>query len=327
MIRPSRTVDLIALSSAGLLLLALVLRWSIRDSVAALAPLFYATPPLVTGFACVGLAGLLFWNRRRIAPVMLLVLAVAVLAGWWPGRLRLEPCAEIEPTRRVLLWNTARGRGGWGRVARAIRASDADLIALVEAGGSHHRRRAFWKAVAPDHELFLVGRGLVLLSRDGLGRTGRIRLPGWSRAAWAEVPFDGGTMRVVLVDVEADPLTDRRPAMEEIFRFANAEPSMPTLVLGDFNTPQDSVTFDPVRERFAHAYESAGRGFEPTWPTILPVLTLDHVWVSRDLEIACTHHRWTALSDHSQVLVELGVRSDAQQRIAIEASAASRTDR
>lgn len=318
MTRPSRIVDLVALSLAGLLVVALGLRWSIRDSVTILAPLFYATPPLVLASAFAGLAGLLCWNRRRGAPVVLLVLAMVTLSVWWPGRLRLQPCPAEAPTHRVLLWNTARGRGGWGRIARAIRGADADLIALVEAGGSHHRRRAFWKAVAPDHELFLVGRGLVLLSRGGVERSGLIRLPGWSRAAWADIPFEDGTMRVILVDVEADPLTDRQAALEAIFRFANREPELPTLVLGDFNTPQDSIGFDPVRADFAHAFESAGHGFEPTWPSILPVLTLDHVWVSRDLEIACAHHRWTALSDHSQVLVELG---------ATEASAASRPDR
>ena len=67
MIRPSRTVDLIALSGTGLMLFALALRSSLRDSVGTLAPLFYATPPPVVGLVAFGLAALLLWNRRRIA--------------------------------------------------------------------------------------------------------------------------------------------------------------------------------------------------------------------------------------------------------------------
>ena len=60
--------------------------------------------------------------------------------------------------------------------------------------------------------------------------------------------------------------------------------NMRTLVVGDFNTPYDSVAFDPWRYQWFHGLSQSSRTpGAATWPIGLPLLSIDHVWLSKDL--------------------------------------------
>ncbi|APY10875.1 hypothetical protein BWZ22_06315 [Seonamhaeicola sp. S2-3] len=72
-----------------------------------------------------------------------------------------------------------------------------------------------------------------------------------------------------------------------------------TLVLGDFNVPYESKFLTPIKEHFNHAFNKKGFGFRETWFYNIPLLSLDHIWVSKDLEILKTEKVSTFKSDHA----------------------------
>jgi hypothetical protein len=71
-----------------------------------------------------------------------------------------------------------------------------------------------------------------------------------------------------------------------------------TIVLGDFNLPYESVYFKKLKQNFNHAFSEKGNGFRETWFWNIPLLSLDHIWVSKDLEILKTQKINTFKSDH-----------------------------
>ena len=74
-----------------------------------------------------------------------------------------------------------------------------------------------------------------------------------------------------------------------------------TILLGDFNTPLETKFLNDIRTNFNHAFNEKGNGFRETWFWNIPLLSLDHIWVSKDLEIINAEKISTFKSDHSMV--------------------------
>ncbi|MGH7455080.1 MAG: hypothetical protein ACRENG_27240, partial [bacterium] len=62
-----------------------------------------------------------------------------------------------------------------------------------------------------------------------------------------------------------------------------------------------SVLFESFRQYLNHAFESGGSGFAETWPIPLPVLAIDHIWVSKKIKVISCNLNWSRLSDHRPV--------------------------
>ncbi len=74
-----------------------------------------------------------------------------------------------------------------------------------------------------------------------------------------------------------------------------------TIVLGDFNLPYESKYLKNIKQNFNHAFSKKGNGFRETWFWNLPLLSLDHIWVSKDLKILKTEKINTFKSDHNML--------------------------
>lgn len=74
-----------------------------------------------------------------------------------------------------------------------------------------------------------------------------------------------------------------------------------TIVLGDFNVPFESKYLNKIKSEFNHAFNKKGNGFRETWFWNIPLLSLDHIWVSKDLKILKTQKINTFKSDHTML--------------------------
>lgn len=282
----------------------LCLQLGVRDAWPLTRLAFYALPPPVIAALVLFAAVLLRGTARRLVVVTCLVVGLA-LTGFAAARgLGTHACRADEPTLRLVLWNIGRGVGGWDAVAERLARLDADLIGLVEAGGRNPEREAFWRARFPQHAAFVAGPGLVVLVRGRLIATETQGVFGaWTASAVVEI--GDRRLRVIVVDVDARPLTNRRPAVEGVFALAASRSDLPTVVMGDFNTPATSVWYDDARRSFVNAFEAAGRGWRATWPVPFPVLDLDQIWLSAGVRPLCARQAWSWRSDHRPVVVDL----------------------
>lgn len=74
-----------------------------------------------------------------------------------------------------------------------------------------------------------------------------------------------------------------------------------TILLGDFNTPLESKFLKDIKNNFNHVLTEKGNGFRETWFWNIPLLSLDHIWVSKDLDILNAEKIGTFKSDHSMI--------------------------
>lgn len=286
-------------------LAGLVVRLTIRDRWPVLAVLFYMTPLIVSAVIS-GIAALLWLLRRRWWFAGMAGTLMLVSAAWW--HLTAYAHHSISPGstgERIVFWNTCRGGGGWDGVANQLRGFDADLIGLVEAGSHDAARERFWRGRFPECQVSGPKAGMVLIARGAIVARGSGDLGGGGKYGHYEVRLAGRTLDVLLVDIKSNPLRSRCEALTRLVQLVDQLADRPLVVMGDFNTPIDSVFVAPLADRLANAFQTAGDGYHVTWPVPVPVMSLDQVWTSPSILLRSCELRWTWRSDHRPVVVTL----------------------
>lgn len=284
-----------ALAATGLLL-----RLTVRDRLPWLSILFYVAP--------LGVAAALLWGAvaclrepRIRRPLVAFALLITVAWAWMQFSFRSK--SPSDDSIRVSCWNVARGLGGWDGVVDGVQKLDADVIVLVETDRLPDAEQV-WKKAMPGRSVKLLPRGLTLIVQGEAGEPRTLPLRSHCTASAVDVTVQGQGLTIVAVDILSAPYAPRGLPLNQLA--ASVDPiDRPTIILGDFNTPPESVWFAPLRERFANAFEAAGSGYAATWPVPLPVLTLDQIWVDRSLSVESCRHEWSAHSDHRPVIATI----------------------
>ena len=322
--RPVRTgqwlMKPLAVATSICWVLALIVRLTVRDSGGTLSTLiFYISPLILISTGAVFLSVLTLWIRwYRLGLIWLLM---GTLTGAWCYQKQFqkhqtvirEPKTASQPLR-VFFWNVGDQLWSIKNMVQEIKRVDADLVALVEAESYTTTNQEFWKKSFPGYHYQAGKNGFMLLSRlpttasefGNFGRMGRYLKVVLKTAERQSSPSPGPEAMVVyLVDINSDILRSRKEALQKLAEEVAGQKEKPVVILGDFNTPGDSVHFNPLRKICRNSFEQAGEGYNATWPLPLPVLDLDGIWVNSLFQVHASENRWTWYSDHRPVVADL----------------------
>lgn len=201
------------------------------------------------------------------------------------------------------------------RIARVIVEMDADVVALQELQSRGDtdmldvlRRETHMRAVAA--VTFRNARGDFgngLLSRLPIVSSERIDLNTHGReprnAIDATVDCDGTSLRIIATHLGLQP-SERREQSARLIAAAKQRPEVATILLGDIN----EWTLPRHALQALHAHFGESRAYA-TYPSLLPALALDRLWVSAPSMLVRlhTHRSRTArvASDHLPLVAEL----------------------
>jgi vancomycin resistance protein VanJ len=287
--------------AAGLLVGAMV-HSTMRDAWTATSLIFYATP-----WPVLALAGLwLSWRWRHFRRVWIapLIMALGALAIWIAKDWQVRPPSHADKDLRVVHWNVARPVLRLPYVVRQLRAYDADIIAIAEAMPKTNSTMTRWQTEFPDYKpVFAFGEMLCLVRGELQHQQSGVLGPASFYTA-LDVTIKGRACTILQVDLIATPWRSRRLPLQQLATLVAARSDRSLIVLGDFNTPRDSVLFAPLRAHVTHAWEQAGIGCAETWPMPVPILSLDHIWLGGLQAVRC-EHSVSCWSDHRPVVVDV----------------------
>ncbi|MBD3674687.1 MAG: endonuclease/exonuclease/phosphatase family protein [Planctomycetaceae bacterium] len=293
---------IVVVSSFGLVV-GTFFRLTVKDAVPYFALFYYASPPILLALAAFILAGRTWFLKQPRRATALFFLAL-LLAGWWHWTTYQTPAGSRESSegisRSVLFWNVQDVRAGWPKLIEEIRQYDPDLIGLVEVESGGQVQHAAIERAFPEYQPLFVGHGYLLVRGEWLSHQ-RDSLGNKSEFAVATARFDDGTeLEVALVDINANPFLPRGPALRSLAEKLSGIPPRRLCLMGDFNTPPDSIYFEAFRERLENIFEVQGEGYHVTWPVPVPVLCLDQIWLPKGATRTAAYHS-TRLSDHRLV--------------------------
>jgi hypothetical protein len=287
--------------------LSLLVRLTVRDHISGLSALYYATPlPVLSAIAF--LIGLSWFERKSLKrSLAFLFVAAGSLFVWGFTNIHGNSHPELPGNARLFFWNAARGvLGVEGMISHASHIN-ADVIGIVEAGVDKQGNEVAWRrgfreqqiCVLKGDMLFITSGEAVCVETGELGHGGAYNV--------LITKLNGNTFTTILVDIDPNPFQSRARAFVALTRVVEAHLQDSLIVMGDFNTPIDSIYFDPLRRELVHSFENCGTGLSATWPMPLPILTIDHLWVGRNIRLSKCQANWSHFSDHRSLTVEVGL--------------------
>lgn len=291
----------------GLTVVCLAVRVTVRDAYPWSAVFFYVGPWPVLGVAWVVL-GVWCWRLRRAVPVAAAGLA-CTLAGWYfaPGAPARQAAGAVAgPARQVLFWNIGHPEEIPPAVHALVGQYQPDLVVLAESEKIRAPARQDFVIRHPDYQIYRLFGGMLVALRGTAVLGTHLDLPHSSRAHALQLQFrnDPDPWELVVADLGPMPLTPRLERTEAIRHLAGT--GRRTLVIGDFNTPYDATAFDPWRAHWHHGLSQVPQSpGATTWPLGLPLLSLDHVWMSLDCQPLQAVKGFHLPFDHSWQIITL----------------------
>lgn len=299
-----------------IIIAGVLIRFTVRDSLTGVSAFYYSTPWPVLALVSI-VSGLLWLRKNKLISAGLLSAAVVMLCGWFYANIFVgcqpQPSTGAQPVR-VLFWNTSRGRFGVSRVIDHVKKSDAQIIGVVEAGLRDSSTETAWKGAFSERNVVpLDGDMLCVTCADVIHKmTGT--LVGGGRYNYLRMMLDNTPFSLILVDIDPNPFKSRRNALAELQCIVSQHLQENLIIMGDFNTPLDSIYFDSARAFLSHGFDKCGSGFRPTWPVPVPVMMIDHIWTAKKLDIIECRTNRTWASDHAYLTAELAIANKAQSQ-------------
>ena len=244
---------------------------------------------------------------------------VAVLHGWAIKDLWLGGSAAARPggePLRVASANVLSSNPEPGKVLDFARASDADVLVLVDARGE--RWRGVLAAIGADYPYrapqgWQEGAPVILFSRDPIVADSVILPPAGHRPYLAaDIALGDRTLTVVGVHPSSPspehPNDSRRRNLQLDYLARLVEGAGgPVVLAGDFNTTRWSPHFEDLMVAAGLRNAADGQGYIGTWPSwFWPAqIPIDHILVKGPIAVASLRRGPATGSDHYPVIADL----------------------
>jgi vancomycin resistance protein VanJ len=288
----------------ALVALAFFMHFTVRDRFQRPAVFYYATPWPVLVVTCALLAAL--WQRRGQRGIAAAAWAAALLAltCWLVQDWEWRPATNARGALRVVLWNVDRPERRFSGVAQWLRMQNADVIAIAERQPKKTDRLARWKQAFPEYQAIVSKGEMLCLVRGEVISVEEKHPGGGSFSTLLRTRLRGREVLILQADITGYTLGNRRQPLRHLAEIVAAQRAEPLILLGDLNTPRDSVWFAPLQAEATDAFAAVGRGAAATWPMPIPVLSLDQVWGNARLRPVCCDLVSSWRSDHRAVVAE-----------------------
>ena len=295
----------LARGAACLLLAGLLVRASgVRDRHPLPGVIFYATPwPVLAGLAF-GLACYALGRQRRVRALALALVLAGSGAMWIRQSFAQAHPAPGDVAMRLAYWNAARPKMRHAQCVNYLKSLRADIIAVGESNVYTDDFPAEWRDGFPGRSL-LQRAGFVLITPEPPISTEFGRLADRGDYLLVRCLVKEHAVALLLVDFETRIGSSKAAPFARLAEIIAAHRDEPLVVVGDFNTPRESVHFDSWRRDFREAFETGGHGFSETWPVPFPVLRIDHCWLGQRWRTVHCELGSSLLSDHRAIVADL----------------------
>ena len=270
------------------IIVLLLIYFVFRESNYIFSLLFYIFPlPIIIGLVIL-FSAFLRRNKKKYHLILALILSVI-----WIGRsFKINSTNNITETDvEVVFWNATHKRE-FQHVFDEVETLP-DVVVLVEY---HAEELAHIKVKYPDYFFYWHSESEIgIFSRTPIILKAVFVSDDESKV----ISFTTSEINFYAVDVSSSLHISRKQQLK--FVSESIDINEKTVVLGDFNLPYESKFLKEIKTNFNHAFNEKGNGFRETWFWNIPLLSLDHIWVSKDLEILNAEKISTFKSDHSMV--------------------------
>jgi hypothetical protein len=285
MLRIFKALYLIA--NIAIIIALLSIHFVFKESTYQYSLYYYTFPlPIIIG-VILGLSIFLSKTYRKYN----LLLAAALLLLWLERSFKIHFAEDIKDSDiEVVFWNGSHKRNV--EDAFDLNKGIPDVLVLVEHGQFKVKKI---RNKYPNYFLYVFKNGISVFSKTSIKFLNEVS----SNYKTTIINFEAEGINFFAIDVSGSMDVPREWELTFVKKYIQHDKN--TVLLGDFNVPYESMHFDAIKPVFNHAFSKKGNGFRETWFWNIPLLSLDHIWVSKDLKVLKTEKMGTFKSDHSML--------------------------
>lgn len=277
----------------------LVMHFIVKDHFQILQVFFYAFPLPILIFLG-SIITLLFYKPRRYFIVSICI-TLGLTGIWLNTSYNFSNNTEIpEDAISVLFWNAADGpQLPMEVLLERISIIKPDIIGLVEAKNASPENITLFSKTFPSYE-FRILEGNMLVGINGhIEHVLYVAEKNSYHVNYIEAQLKYRTVSVAITDIFQDPTMDKKKAIGTVFQFISKNNT--DIIVGDFNTPQESVHFKDFKADYT-SFHDYGSGFTATWPFAIPLLELDQIFAHKTLTPILLQKFHYSDSDHAMLV-------------------------
>lgn len=285
----------------------------------------YITPWVLLFLCCLTLFLVCCFRKEKSNTIVLGVLLFLSSVFWLKENVRSSvPISTPENGHsiRLVFWNAdhyQRGKKPFYSPIKKLADLEADIYALAESDASRGPQKEMFAKLLPEHQYNFLLADMTIAFRCFQQKKRYIKwFNGWqSYAVIVELESDEGSLQIVFFDQHSDFKSRRAKNISKLTNFLDTLSSdAPIILVGDFNTPAGSEDFHTLRDAgWKRAFEDHGKGMGETWPTPLPVLSLDQCWTRDGVAVLQAKQKTIETLGHQALIIDLVYFSNSVENI------------
>jgi len=204
----------------------------------------------------------------------------------------------------LVLWNAARNKTNSKDIADFVKQHEAEVYIFIEFDKKKKKETTKFNLdiLLPDHNIHRLSGAMAVLVKNEF-KVNRIDSLNDSYNYFNIVEANG--IKYAIVDIGSWPLYNRAKPFDLLHQLILKYDV--DIIAGDFNTPYNSVHFEEFFQNYNCGNTEMKHGRE-TWPSCFPLVSLDHILVSKKFKIKSYKPEITCLSDHYPLLLNYDMK-------------------
>ncbi|MBP1838116.1 endonuclease/exonuclease/phosphatase family protein [Formosa algae] len=278
----------------------ILIHFIIKDRFQPIVFIFNATPLLFI----IAYGIFLSFIVRKHKIVLFTIIFINCLLGlfWYNNYVfKTEDVKEdIAKTRSILFWNISRPKHlPIDKIFEKAKTYNPEILVFVEAKKIPQEDLIAFKNKYPLYDIQQLQSEMLIAVKGKINETAYKRISTGSNCNLVTATIRGEQVKILINDLFANPALSKKADFETIQSIIQTE--QVNFIVGDFNTPYESAFFELFKSNFEsfHAYNN---GVSATWPSRLPILEIDHIWISKAWKPLILHKEFNEYSDHGLLI-------------------------
>ncbi|WP_299777422.1 endonuclease/exonuclease/phosphatase family protein [uncultured Formosa sp.] len=276
----------------------LLIHFVIKDRLQPFVFIFNACSLLV--IIIYGIVVALFLYKHKA--LLISILAINCLLGvYWYNNYHYKTdditvnTASIN-TKSILFWNISRPKNlPLEDISKKIKAYRPEILAFVEAKNISEDDLSAFKKQHPLYNIQQLEGEMMIAVKGEINTVVYKKISRGSKNNFVTVTINNTQFKILINDLFANPALSKKAEFESIKSLVKSENI--DFIVGDFNTPYESLFFKTFKSNF-ESFHKYNNGFTATWPSLFPILEIDHIWISKTWQPIILHKEFNNNSDH-----------------------------
>ncbi|WP_299256380.1 endonuclease/exonuclease/phosphatase family protein [uncultured Aquimarina sp.] len=276
-----------------------LIHFTIKDIMYPINILFYVSAPLLLIIGSLVMS-ILFFKKKK-AFYVLIMCFLSLLLYWrvyYYKTTSIEKSTDVYNT--VLFWNIGRnGDTPFKIIMREIENVSPEFVGLVEADAITNEHLKEFRNKFPNYQIQKLDGGMLAIVK---GKIDVIRYhceSDFYKFNVIDFNIKNQKNSILIADINAVPFDNRTSSLDMVYRLAKENNC--SFIMGDFNTPYESIYFNQFRQDLL-SFRDVANGFTATWPYGIPLLEIDQIWSSKNNTPISLKKVYYNTSDHALLI-------------------------